>query len=105
MRYLILLAGLSVFLSAAERPAPIMTGPVAATAAPGDPSHDYPFFAALQDLKSHGYVEQEFFIQGTADRYETPAAENGKVTDSGHAYKTRVVVRRPASRSEEHTSE
>lgn len=71
-----------------------ITGPIAATT-PGDASHDYPFYAALQDLKSLGYSEQEYFISGTANRYETPALENGKVLDSGHPYKTRVVVRRP----------
>jgi hypothetical protein len=71
--------------------------PVAATATPGDPSHDYPFYAAVPDLKARGYVEQEFFIDGTANRYETPAGETGKVIDGDHKYKTRVVVRRPAS--------
>jgi Alpha/beta hydrolase domain len=100
MRSFLVLASLSTILSAAERPAPTVSGPIAATAAPGDPSHDYPFFAALQDLKSRGYMEQEFFIQGVANRYETPATENGKVTDGGHAYKTRIVVRRPASASQ-----
>ena len=99
MRCTILVAAFSMLVSAAERPAPSVSGPIAATAAPGDASHDYPFYAALQDLKSHGYVEQEFFVQGTANRYETPAAENGKVIDGGHAYKTRIVVRRPASTS------
>src|SRR5579885_2080432 len=59
-----------------------VTGPIASKS-PGDPSHDYPFYAALQDLKSRGYVEQEFFIEGAANRYETPAAENGKIIDSG----------------------
>ena len=74
------------------------TGPIAAKS-PGDPSHDYPFYAAVQDLKSRGYVEQEFFVEGTASRYETPSMETGKVTDDGHSYKTRIVVRRPESAS------
>jgi hypothetical protein len=76
-----------------------VSGPIAATAPLGDASHDYPFYAALQDLKSLGYIEQEFFIEGRANRYETPAAENGKITDSDHPYKTRIVVRRPVSAS------
>ena len=97
MRFLMILASLSTFLTAADRAAPAITGPIAATAPPGDSSHGYPFYAALQDLKSRGYVEQEFFIQGVANRYETPAAEDGKVTDGDHAYKTRILVRRPAS--------
>jgi alpha-tubulin suppressor-like RCC1 family protein len=42
-------------------------------------------------------VEQEFFVQGTAHRYSTPALTTGGVIDSGHSYRTRLVVRRPAS--------
>jgi len=91
----LLLLLVAAMARAGEPAAPVITGPVAAPAAPGDASHDYPFYAAIEDLKSRGYIEQEFFIQGTANRYETPAAENGKVIDGGHAYKTRLVVRRP----------
>ncbi|HLQ77171.1 MAG TPA: alpha/beta hydrolase domain-containing protein, partial [Terriglobia bacterium] len=40
--------------------------------------------------------EEEFFIQGTANRYNTPAQATGSVIDGDHPYKTRVVVRRPA---------
>ena len=74
---------------------PAITGPIAAKA-PGDPNHDYPFYAAFQDLKSRGFVEEEFFIAGAANRYETPEGATGKVIDGGHSYRTRVVVRRPA---------
>jgi len=76
---------------------PVVRGPVATTAAPGDPSHDYPFFAALEDLKGRGYVEQEFFVSGIANRYETPDGSTGKVIDGNHKYVTRIVVRRPAT--------
>jgi hypothetical protein len=75
---------------------PVVTGPVAAKAAPGDPAHDYPFFAALEDLKARGYVEQEYFVSGTANRYETPEGASGKVLDGNHKYRTRLLVRRPA---------
>jgi hypothetical protein len=74
---------------------PVVTGPVAAKGA-GDPGHDYPFFAALGDLKARGYVEQEFFFSGTANRYETPDLATGKIIDGNHKYRTRLVVRRPA---------
>lgn len=76
---------------------PTITGPVAATAAPGDASHQYPFYSALEDLKARGYIEQEFFIEGTANRYNTPDSATGSVIDGEHKYKTRVVVRRPVS--------
>jgi hypothetical protein len=75
---------------------PVVTGPVAAKSAPGDPAHDYPFFAALEDLKARGYVEEEYFFSGTANRYETPEGVTGRVMDANHKYRTRLLVRRPA---------
>ncbi|HWE52695.1 MAG TPA: alpha/beta hydrolase domain-containing protein [Bryobacteraceae bacterium] len=86
-----------LFASGALAAPPVVSGPVAATAAVGDASHQYPFFAALEDLKGHGYVEQEYFISGTANRYNTPDGASGSVIDGDHKYKTRVLVRRPAN--------
>src|SRR5262245_55078095 len=57
----------------AEIPSPIVTGPIPATAPPGDPSRNYPFFATNHDLARWGYIEEEFFIEGTANRYTTPS--------------------------------
>ena len=74
---------------------PAVTGPVAAKAAPGDPAHGYPFFAALEDLKARGYVEEEYFVSGRANRYETPEGKTGTVLDGTHPYRTRLLVRRP----------
>lgn len=74
---------------------PVVTGPIAAKT-PGDPSRNYPFFAAMDDLKGHGFIEQEFFYSGTANRYETPEGATGKVIDGDHRYTTRLLVRRPA---------
>ena len=74
---------------------PVLTGPIATKAAPGDPAHEYPFFSALEDLKANGYVEQEYFYSGTANRYETPEGATGSVIDGNHKYKTRLLVRRP----------
>jgi hypothetical protein len=79
-----------------EVPNPAVTGPVASTGLPGNPAHDYIFFTTNHELAHHGYIEEEFFIQGTANRYNTPAQASGTVIDSDHPYKTRVVVRRPA---------
>jgi hypothetical protein len=88
-------------------PTPTVTGPVPAIGAPGNRAHDYPFFATNVDLASVGYVEQEFFVSGTANRYNTPALtlSNGidptaTLIDSGHPYKTRIIVRRPLSASQ-----
>jgi alpha/beta hydrolase family protein len=83
---------------AAAIPVPTVTGPIAA-AAVGDPGHDYPFYASALDLKPRGYVEEEFFIEGTANRYTTPALATATIVDGGHPYKTRIVVRRPSAPS------
>jgi Alpha/beta hydrolase domain len=74
---------------------PVVTGPIAAKAAPGDPTHNYPFFSALDDVKARGYVEEEYFYSGTANRYDTPEGATGKVIDGTHTYRTRLLVRRP----------
>ena len=96
---LIALAALSwAATAAAQVPTPTLIGPIPQNVAPGDPSHDYTFFTTVEDLSDFGYVEQEYFIQGTANRYNTPALATGSVLSSGHSYKTRVVVRRPVDR-------
>jgi hypothetical protein len=99
MKFTVLIA-LALFVSAlsatAEVPNPMVTGPVASPGIPGNSAHDYIFFATNHDLAVHGYVEEEFFIQGTASRYKTPLQMTGTVIDSDHPYKTRIVVRRPA---------
>jgi hypothetical protein len=78
-------------------PNPTVTGPIPATVPPGDPSHDYPFFSTYLDLAVEGYVEEEFFMEGTANRYLTPLGQTGSIILSGYPYKTRMIVRRPAS--------
>ena len=80
-------------------PNPTITGPIPATVTPGDPSRDYPFFATDVDLAQYGYVEQEYFMQGTANQYTTPAGATGAVISTGNPYKTRLLVRRPISAS------
>ncbi|HEY4136922.1 MAG TPA: alpha/beta hydrolase domain-containing protein, partial [Casimicrobiaceae bacterium] len=76
-------------------PNPTVTGPVASPVAPGDSTHNYVFFSSNHDLAGHGYVEEEFFIQGTANRYNTPSLATATIIDAGHPYMTRMVVRRP----------
>lgn len=79
---------------------PVVSGPIPATAVPGDPSHDYPYFSAAPDLAKYGYLEEEFFFEGSANRYSLPALATGSVLDGGHPYRTRMVVRRPADPSD-----
>jgi hypothetical protein len=73
---------------------PDVVGPIPSTATPGDPSHDYVFYATPMDLAKVGYVEQEYFIRGVAARYVTSAPDaNSPIGDM--PYETRIVVRRP----------
>lgn len=82
----------------ASVPVPKVTGPVPATAAPGDPSHNYPFFSTKQWLDQYGYQEEEFYVEGFATEYIIDSDRTATVAAGGpHAYKTRVIVRRPKS--------
>ena len=72
-----------------------VTGPVSVNVAPGDPSNDFIFSMSGMDLARHGYIEEEFFLEGTANRYSQSGMETADIVDGGHAYKTRLVVRRP----------
>jgi hypothetical protein len=87
-------------LAAEPVPNPSLAGPIPQNAAPGDPTHDYTFLTPSQDLSAYGYVEEEYFQEGTANSYNTttdPPGQTGSVASSGHPYRTRLVVRRPAS--------
>jgi hypothetical protein len=74
---------------------PDITGPVANTTPLRHPDHGYPYNATPVDLAKQGYVEEEFFIAGVANRYNTPAGARGSVIDGDHPYSTRLVIRRP----------
>jgi hypothetical protein len=87
-------------LAAQAVPNPNLTGPIPQTATPGDASHDYTFLTPAEDLSDYGYVQEEYFQEGTANSYTTttdPPGQTGTVASSGHHYKTRIVVRRPVS--------
>ncbi|CCA90012.1 conserved hypothetical protein (plasmid) [Novosphingobium sp. PP1Y] len=59
---------------------------------------DVPGATLSIDLEAYGYVEEEYFLAGTADSYRR--AKKGAVPDkTGIAYTTRIIVRRPADRS------
>ena len=79
----------------AQVPAATLVGPIAENVPPGDPSHDYIYFTPVEDLSDFGYLEEEYFAEGAANRYSTPSLATGSVVSSGHPWRTRVVVRRP----------
>jgi len=61
------------------------------------PSLNSIYSASAIELTSNGYVEEEYFIEGLANRYTNPDMENAEVIDSGHRYTTRFIVRRPVN--------
>jgi hypothetical protein len=77
---------------------PTVTGPVTHGLV-GNDAHDYPFASADPAwLSSHGYVQEEFFVSGTAGCYYTPRLQTGTVIENGNPYRTRMIVRRPLDR-------
>ncbi|MCM3768289.1 alpha/beta hydrolase domain-containing protein [Neobacillus niacini] len=76
---------------------PVVTGPIPSSPL-GDPSHNYPQLATSIDLDKYGYIEEEFFFEGKAARYSTAQAyEIANPISTDHPYKSRMLVRRPAS--------
>src|SRR4051812_22310611 len=80
---------------------PVVGGPVRGG------RHGWPFGGPAVDLDHYGYREDEFFLEGTATRYQlaagTELTRDGRweVEPAGTApYKTRLVVYRPADASQ-----
>jgi hypothetical protein len=87
-------------------PAPVVEGPIPSSGATSGMPRDYPFMATPIDLAARGYVEEEYFISlaptsgvpgSGACTYTTPAGATGSVINCNGSYKTRIMVRRPAS--------
>lgn len=84
-------------------PTPQVEGPIRSDLASVEKNRT--FFGTDLDLAARGYVEEEFFYSGQANRYDATvaggigarpsASPTAQVVSSGHAYKTRMVVRRP----------
>jgi hypothetical protein len=82
----------------AEAPTPNVT-PVPGGAT-GSADHNYPFFSSDIVLKYFGYIEEEFFFEGTANTYaNAEPGKNASISGSGFPYKSRLLVRRPANQS------
>ncbi len=59
-------------------------------------SGTHPMDAAVVDLAIYGYAEQEYYASGTANRYRIKnQLETATLVNSGHPYKTRIIVRKP----------
>lgn len=85
-------------------PLPDVQGPIPSVVA--GPDSDHTFFASDLNLAARGYVEEEYFYGGEANVYDATVAggigarptpsPTANVVSSGHPYRTRMVVRRPA---------
>jgi hypothetical protein len=78
----------------AATPIPHVVGPLPADA------DSHPFGGAAwelqpEDLRAHGYVEEEYLVSGTANVYDWDAANKAIVRTAGVPYTTRMLVRRP----------
>jgi Alpha/beta hydrolase domain len=91
--------------ASATVPVPTVTGPVASDTTTNPRNH--PFFATDIELNKRGYVEEEFFLDGRANVYDTPnpfggignspdSAPTASVVTPDVPYRTRMIVRRPA---------
>ena len=55
------------------------------------------FAATPDDLSAYGYVEEEYYVTGTANRYRiVDPLRDAQLVDGGHPYTTRMIMRRPA---------
>jgi Alpha/beta hydrolase domain len=100
---LYVMAAIALPALAAAQSVPHVIGPIPADLPPGtDLTHSYPQLASepTDNLSSRGYVEEEFFFQGTATSYATPALADGVALSTGLPYKSRMIVRRPADPSQ-----
>ena len=75
-------------------PSATISGPIPADKA-GSGTLNTIYSASAIELDAAGYVEEEYFIQGRANRYSDSELENASIVDSDHGYKTRLIVRRP----------
>jgi len=94
----VLVSATSAFAALPDVPTPAVSGPVST------PAGSRPFLSTDIDLSKYGYVEEEYFIEGDAYRYDTTGASNvtatrittgGAASDGKFPFKTRIVVRRP----------
>lgn len=89
-----LLGTLLLATASADVPDATIYGPIEADD-PGADTLNSIYSASAIELTEYGYVEEEYFIEGTANRYEIEGMETATVADSGHPYRTRLIVRRP----------
>ena len=96
-KFVAVIASFVAVASFAAVPSFEITGPIPSDAA-GTGSLNGIHSASAIELAKYGYVEEEYFIEGTANTYVSDAEQpmiNAAIASEGHRYRTRLVVRRP----------
>jgi hypothetical protein len=62
-------------------------------------AEDVPGGPASANLPAHGYVEEEYFVSGTANIYQYDSNWNRTLKQANVPYTTRMVIRRPTDRT------
>jgi hypothetical protein len=92
-----LLAGIALAIPTGARAAgpvlPTVTGPIATS--PTNPM----WMESQLNLDTYNYVEEEYFITGTANEYKSPLTSPPTVSSANVPYTDVILVRRPANRS------
>jgi hypothetical protein len=88
----------SVTAAYATVPTPKVTGPIPSPVTPGHPSHNYPYFSTQHLVAKYNYIEEEFYVEGTAVEHVRDGVQTATIAPGGpYPYKTRVIVHRPKS--------
>ncbi|RFU23742.1 hypothetical protein B7463_g12596, partial [Scytalidium lignicola] len=100
----LLLASISTLVSASPPPSAYQSPTTPSVEGPTSPgTRPNAFSSFLGNLTQIGYIEEEFFYSGNATRYNLVGGEvtlDGKFSltvNSTAAYKTRILIRRPAN--------
>lgn len=92
---ILLMAGWSGSLLA-QTAAATVVGPIL-SAPQGNASGNSLLNPSAIELAAHGYIEEEYFIEGVANQYTSPELQTAEIIDGGHRYRSRFIVRRPLS--------
>ena len=97
-----MVAALLASPASAVIPTPTVTGPIPSETPGASPSRNYTWWATDLVLEKYGYVEQEFFFDGLANRYDAPnpgafarCTAMANIVESNIPFRSRMRVIRP----------
>lgn len=84
---------LDVATASVEGPIPTTPPDAGGDRAAAEVEGTYPWFSTWVDLESAGFVEEEFYVSGSANAFDPGS---GELLAEDVPYRTRIIVRRPA---------